>query len=171
MQVFYYSMLPRCAKLHLQYVKFIQKTLLPKSSNPTSLISSSNLYMTRNTLTPIPTPASQHFPHSTAKLQFILPLSPHSMLRATSQALVVCAMNAYVQWNYGGRGLSASTLSSSILTLLPRVCTVSMLLTCDSSSPSLITALNIPVPSCIGSHAQASHQMTTPACGKLSRIY
>src|ERR1700736_2117988 len=97
MQVFYYSMPPRCAKLHLQYVKFIQKTLLPKSSNPTSLISSSDLYMTRNTLTPIPTPASQHFPHSTAKLQFILPPSPHSTLRATSQALVVCATNAYVQ--------------------------------------------------------------------------
>ena len=59
------------------------------------------------------TPALQHLPYSTGKSLFILLPLPCSMLQVTSQALVVCTVNVYMQWNCGGKGYSTMIPSLS----------------------------------------------------------
>src|ERR1700720_835311 len=68
-------------------------------------------------------------------------------------------------------GLDITIPSSSILTLLRRVCAVWMSLVYDYFFPSLMTAPNILAHSYIGSRVWVIHRTTTQACGSSSQTH
>src|ERR1700730_5370649 len=89
----------------------------------------------------------------------------------TFQALAACAVNVYVRCNRGEMGLDVTIPSSSILTLLWRVCAVWMSLVYDYFSPSLMMAPNILAHSYIGSRVWVIHRTTIQACGSSSQTH